>query len=373
MPPVLYHLGKFPPTSLDWEQLVPFIGAANVALGRYDGLLSAIPNAAVLLSPLTAQEAVLSSRIEGTQATMGEVLELELGDVPEGMTPQRRDDAEEVLNYRRAMRALTAELTYRPLSQHLLRQAHSELMVGVRGRDKAPGSYRRKQNWIGPDKSTIETASFVPIPQASLQHGMDSWEEFVLRRDVQDPLVQLALTHVEFEALHPFEDGNGRLGRMLIPLLLHSKGLIGGPHFYISAYFEEHRDQYYARLRAVSEYDDWTGWCAFFLTALRTQAAENEAKARGILALYDNVKTRVLDGTRSPHSIRAVDFLFQAPIFKGPELMTRANIPKTTASRLVGDLEEMKILRVIREGSGRRPSIYVFGELMNIAEGRRVF
>ena len=363
----------FPPATLDWERLVPAIGSANAALARYDGLLSAIPNAAVLLSPLTAQEAVLSSRIEGTHATMGEVLELELGDVPEGMSRERRDDAEEVLNYRRAMRALTAELLHRPISQHLLRQAHAELMVGVRGRDKAPGSYRRQQNWIGPDKSTIETASFVPIPQPALQQGMDAWEQFVLRSDLPDPLVQLALTHVEFEALHPFEDGNGRLGRMLIPLLLHSKGLIGGPHFYISAYFEEHRDAYYDRLRAVSAVDDWTGWCEFFLTALRVQAGENELKARGILALYDRVKSRVLDGTRSPHSIRAVDFLFQVPIFKGPDLMARASIPKTTAGRLLIDLQTMGVLRVLREGAGRRPSIYVFSELMNIAEGRDVF
>lgn len=195
--PVHYHLGQFPPAKLDWERLIPLIGPANAALARYDGLLSAIPNAGVLLSPLTMQEAVLSSRIEGTQATMGEVLEVEAGGEPEGMTAPRRADAEEVLNYRRAMRITTGELAHRPLSQHLLRQAHAVLMEGVRGRDKAPGQYRRQQNWIGEPGCPIEQASFVPIPQMHLMQGLDDFERFLLRRDYPDPLVQLALAHVD--------------------------------------------------------------------------------------------------------------------------------------------------------------------------------
>lgn len=185
--------------------------------------------------------------------------------------------------------------------------------------------------------------------------------------------MQLALVHVEFEALHPFEDGNGRLGRMLIPLFLYSRGLLAGPHFYVSAYFEQRRDEYYDRLRAVSASGDWTGWCAFFLTALRTQAVENERKARAILALYEQVKLQVVDATHSQHSIRAVDFLFQTPIFKGPDFTAGAHIPKPTATRILGVLRETGLLHTVREGRGRRPGFFAFTQLLNIAEGREVF
>ena len=148
--PVYYHLGKFPPAELDWKRLIPLIGKANAGLARYDGLLSAIPNASVLLSPLTTQEAVLSSKIEGTHVTMGEVLELEAGGEPEDVTQPKRDDAEEILNYRIALRSCVDALKERTLSQHLVRQAHYLLMQGVRGKEQTPGSFRTDQNWIGP-------------------------------------------------------------------------------------------------------------------------------------------------------------------------------------------------------------------------------
>ncbi|HQD65609.1 MAG TPA: Fic/DOC family N-terminal domain-containing protein [Casimicrobium huifangae] len=169
---VPYHLGKFPPQQLDWQPLIPRIGQANAALARYDGLLSAIPNAAVLLSPLTTQEAVLSSKIEGTHVTMGEVLELEAGGEPADFTQPKRDDVEEVLNYRMALNFCAQALTERPLSQHLLREAHALLMRGVRGQDKRPGSYRVDQNWIGPKGCSVEEASFIPIAPEHLQAGI---------------------------------------------------------------------------------------------------------------------------------------------------------------------------------------------------------
>lgn len=215
--PVQYHLGKFPPKELDWPKLIPLIGPASAGLARYDGLLSAIPNVHVLLSPLITQEAVLSSKIEGTHVTIGEVLEIEAGGESARFTQPKRDDAEEVLNYRRAMRSCVTEMEHRPLSQHIFRAAHSLLMQGVRGRDKAPGSYRTEQNWIGPRGCTIEQASFVPVSIEHLQQGMDDWERFMGSTSELDALTQLAILHVEFEALHPFKDGNGRLGRMLLP------------------------------------------------------------------------------------------------------------------------------------------------------------
>lgn len=371
--PVNYHLGKFPPPELDWKSLIPHIGNANACLARYDGLLSAIPNASVLLSPLTTQEAVLSSKIEGTHVTMGEVLELEAGGEPEGITQPKRDDVEEIMNYRRAMRACVAELQQRPLSQQLLRQAHQLLMQGVRGKNKSPGKYRTKQNWIGPKGCTIEEAGFIPVPPEHLAAGMDAWEKFITKSTEPDLLVQLAIAHVEFEALHPFEDGNGRLGRMVIPLFLFQKKLLGSPDFYMSGYLEAHRESYQERLRAVSREDAWTEWCAFFLQGIAEQAIENEQKARAILALYDRMKIRVADLTHSQHAIRTVDFLFQNPIFASPHFTNNSNIPRPTAARILGLLRDEQLLHPLRKGKGGRRGIFAFRELLNIAEGGKIF
>lgn len=371
--PVQYHLGQFPPKTLDWEHLIPLIGPANAGLARYDGLLSAIPNAQILLSPLTTQEAVLSSKIEGTHVTIGEVLEIEAGGESDLFSQPKRDDAEEVLNYRKAMRACTADMEHRPLSQSMLKAAHSLLMQGVRGRDKSPGRYREDQNWIGPKGCTIEEASFVPIAQAHLQNGMDDWERYLGSIAEPDSLTQLAILHVEFEALHPFKDGNGRLGRMLIPLFLYQRRLLASPDFYMSGYLEANREEYQERLRAVSRDGDWTSWCAFFLQGLREQAGENERKARAILSLYDRVKTQVVNLTHSQHSIRAVDFIFQTPIFTAPTFTLYSDIPKPTANRILTLLRDEGLLRTIQEGRGRRPGIYAFRDLLNVAEGIEVF
>jgi len=371
--PVRYHLGEFPPKALDWAQLIPLLGPANAGLARYDGLLSAIPNAHILLSPLTTQEAVLSSKIEGTQVTIGEVLEIEAGGDSAAFTQPKREDAEEVLNYRRAMRACVGEMEHRPFSQQLLRGAHALLMQGVRGRDMAPGNYRDEQNWIGPKGCTSETASFMPITPEHLRFGMDDWERYFGSTAEPDALVQLAIIHVEFEALHPFKDGNGRLGRMLIPLFLYQRKLLTSPDFYMSSYLERKREEYQERLRAVSRDGDWTAWCVFFLEGVREQAGENERRARSILALYDRIKTQVADLTHSQHTMKAVDFLFQTPIFGAPAFTNHAGIPKPSASRILALLRDAGILLTLEEGRGRRPGIYAFRELLNVAEGSEVF
>ncbi len=371
MAPVHYHQGGFPPTKIDWASLVPLIGRANAALARYDGLLSAIPNAAVLLAPLITQEAVLSSKIEGTNVTIGEVLELEAGGDPANLTQPKRDDAEEILNYRRALTMCARDLRERGLSQHLLREAHAMLMQGVRGRDKSPGHYRTVQNWIGSPHCPIEEASFVPISQDHLAAGMDLLSTYMNGEDQPDPLVQLAIVHLEFEALHPFEDGNGRLGRMLIPLYLFQRRLLGGPNFYMSGFLEAHREEYQERLRAVSRDGAWTEWCAFFLRGIAEQAVENDRKARAILELYDRIKTQAVDLTHSQHAIRAVDFIFQNSIFSSKQFVTMSGIPKPTALRILGLLREAGLLLILRVGRGRRPSIFAFSELLNIAEGRQ--
>jgi Fic family protein len=368
---VHYHLGKFPPENIDWARLVPLIGAANAALARFDGLVAAIPNAAVLLSPLTTQEAVLSSKIEGTNVTMGEVLEIEAGADGEVAQP-KLDDAEEINNYRVALSFAAASVAERPLSPSLLREVHALLMNGVRGRDKDPGQFRTEQNWIGQQDCPIERASFVPIPQAHLQSGLDQWSRYVSGRTELDPLVQLAIAHAEFEAIHPFKDGNGRLGRMIIPLFLFERRVLSGPNFYMSGYLESRREQYIERMRAVSRDDEWTEWCAFFLAGLIEQASENQAKAQAILGLHQRMQADIPAITHSQHAGRAVDFLFARPIFSSSHFTEGSQIPKPTALRILGLLRDVGLLRTVREGAGRRPAILAFSQLINIAEGRAV-
>jgi len=370
--PVHYHAGGFPPTELNWSHLVTLIGKANAAVARYDGLLSAIPNAAVLMSPLTTQEAVLSSRIEGTQATMGEVLEYEAkGETSDFSTPKEAD-IWEVLNYRKAMRAAESMLQELPLSQRVIREAHKILLSGVRGHGKSPGEYRRIPNWIGPHGCTIEEARFVPIAANKLPDAMSIWERFI-HAESSDRLIQLALLHAEFEALHPFLDGNGRLGRMLIPLFMHQAGLIQRPMFYISAFLEANRDAYYDKLLAVSRDNDWTGWCVFFLTAVQQQAEENLRKANAILELYNRMKTHFVDLTHSQYAIHALDWIFERPIFKSSDFIRASNIPKPTAQRILNVLKSSDILKVMEEGSGRKAAVLAYPELLNIAEGHHAF
>ncbi len=367
MTPVHYHAGRFPPDDrIDWPALVPLLEPAATAIGRYDGMLTAIPNPDVLLAPLATREAVLSSRIEGTQATMGEVLEFEAGQ--EAPSPERRDDIREVLNYRAAMRRAEETLRTLPLSGKVVREAHGVLMSGVRGEGKAPGDYRRVPNWIGPPGCGMDEARYVPIGADELDGAMSVWERYI-HGDKPNLLVQTAIVHAEFEALHPFLDGNGRLGRMLVPLFLWQRGLIAQPVFYISAYFEAHRDAYYDGLLAVSRDGDWTGWCRFFLEAARAQAEDNLDRTQGMLNLYEDMKQRVPELLRSRHAILALDWIFQNPIFGGAAFVAGAGIPAATARRFLSALSEGGILHVIRAGRGRRTGIYTVPNVLRVAEG----
>lgn len=370
MPPTMYHEGNFPPVRLDWPELIPLIGPAAAAVARYDGLLAAIPSPDVLLSPLTTQEAVLSSRIEGTQATMGEVLQFEAGAA--AASPEKREDIREVLNYRAAMREAERLLATLPLSQRVIREAHRVLMQGVRGHGKSPGEYRRLPNWIGPPGCSIEDARYVPISAEKLPDAMGAWERY-LHTDAPDRLVQLAVIHAEFEALHPFLDGNGRLGRMIVPLHMWQAGLIHRPMFYISAFFEAQRDAYYDALLSVSRDGDWTGWSRFFLEAVRTQAEDNLAKGRAILDLYQDLKRRVAEMTRSQYAIHALDWIFERPIFRSPDFIRSSGIPEATARRVLSVLSHEGVLQRVAPGRGRSGGLFAFPELLNRAEGREVF
>ena len=372
MPPIHYHHGKFPPPSneIDWAQLVPLIGPATMALGEFKGLLDAIPNPMVLLSPLSAQEAVLSSRIEGTQATLGEVLEYEAGgDEPDSI--ERLHDIQEVLNYRKAISLVTQRMNELPLCGRLLKEAHAILMSGVRGKDKDAGNYKRTPNAIGTPGCTLETAKFIPIEPEALEDGMSRWEQY-LHSEQPNVLVQLGIMHAEFESLHPFLDGNGRLGRMLLPLFLCEKKQLSYPAFYLSEYLEAHKDEYTERLLAVSRDNDWTGWSLFFLRALEKQAKENTRKARAIMELYERRKAWIQDKVHSQYGVAIVDFLFSQPIFKATDLGEPQGVPAPTRKRILREIRE-ELLFELRPASGSRPAIYAYQELMNVAEGKDIF
>jgi Fic family protein len=375
MPPVYYHEGGFPPHDFDWPRLIPLIGPANAALARYDGILGSVANPALLLSPLSTQEAVLSSKIEGTQATMSEVLEFEADETAiDDPTGRKRGDIGEVLNYRRAMCHAVDLLRELPLCQRVLLKAHERLMEDVRGANRAPGEYRKVPNWIGQEGCPIEQARYVPISAGNLPEGMSRWEEFIHDEGTcGDSLVRLAVLHAEFEALHPFLDGNGRLGRMFLPLYLFKTGLLSSPMFYMSAYLESRREAYYEKLLAVSRDGDWTGWCEFFLGALASQAGENATKARAMMELHGRTVEQVVATTRSKHALRAVNELFQKPVFKASDFYGNSDIPRDTARRILTILRKNEIVVTIRSASGRRATVLAFRELLNTAEGREVF
>ncbi len=368
MTAVRYHSGGFPPDNrLQWQALIPFIGPATAAVARYDGMLAGIPNQDILLAPLMTREAVMSSRIEGTEATIGDVLGFEAGRKPESRA--RLDDIQEVLNYRRALTRAEKLLDELPLSLRIVREAHAVLLDGVRGRSKAPGEFRRTANWIGPPGCSVEQARFVPASADALPDALAAWERYI-HADAPDRLVQLAVLHAEFEALHPFLDGNGRLGRMLVPLFLWKRGFIRTPSFYISAHFEAHRQAYYDGLLAVSRDDDWTGWCRFFLDAVRAQAEDNLARVQRILALYDEMKRRVSEATGSRYAAHALDWFFRVPIFNAKDFQTKSGIPPRTARRLLGRLCEGGFLEVPFKASGRQAAVYVYPAVLDVAEGR---
>lgn len=364
-----YTPEPLPIKALDKVALFTAVGEANAALARYDGLLMGMVNPAVMLSPLTNQEAVLSSKIEGTQATIEEVLEYEAGE-EEGDEEKQRD-IQEILNYRKALMLAKESVAERPIRLSLVREMHRILMDSVRGANKEPGHFRKEQNWIGAPGSTMDQATFVPPSPLQLMDYLHDWEAY-LESDDADPIMQAAIAHAQFELLHPFKDGNGRIGRLLIPLFLYSKGRLTSPMFYLSAYLERHRDEYYARLRAISQQGDWTSWCAFFLRAVTEQAKQNSATLREIMGLYEVTKVQVRDITHSPHSASLVDALFDRPIFTAADIAKRAGVPKPTVHKLIKDLLDEGVLHTVREAAGRRPAILTFAELLNTLERKQL-
>ncbi|WP_164997770.1 Fic family protein [Methanolobus psychrotolerans] len=361
-----YEPMALPLDCIDWAAHVSLIGKANASLARYDGIMRGIVNPNVFLSPLITKEAVSSSRIEGTQASVEDVFEYEADPNETGLF-ERRDDIHEVLNYRKALLRAESLLEERPIHVNMIRALHKILLTNVRGRDKEPGDIRRIQNYIASPGSPIEEATFIPPAPTRIPDALSEWENY-LHSDDKDPLVQLAVLKGQFELIHPFRDGNGRIGRMLIPLILYSKGLISKPAFYLSSYLEKNRDAYYDALQGISENEDWNSWIAFFLTALNEQSQDNCDKASKILHLYNEMKETVPEITRSQYSISAIDTIFSTPIFNTTMFTNNSAIPKMTAVRILKELSNNDLITTIRQGSGRRPAIYSFRRLMDITE-----
>ena len=362
---------QLPPKDLDLLALMPLAGKANRAIATLEGLFYGIPNPNVLLSPITTQEAVLSSKIEGTQADFEDVLKFEAGESP--TEPSRREDIHEIINYRKALRLSEDLLQDRPFCLNTLLQLHEVLMDSVRGHNKGRGRFRTIQNWIGKSGCSIEEAAFVPPSPQHLQDHLNRFEAY-WHSDAPDTLVQLALVHAQFEILHPFVDGNGRLGRMVIPLFLFEKKILSRPCFYLSAFFESRRDEYIDRLRDLGQPGSWTSWSAFFLEGVAVQAEANTNKARAIQDLYERLKKQVLDLTHSQFAVPLLDYMFERPIFRSSDVSKLQHMPSTPmVANMLGNLRRNGILHTVREGAGRRPHVLALTDLINLCEGRKVF
>lgn len=263
------------------------------------------------------------------------------------------------------MTEAVGSLTKRPLCLNLLLQMHRTLMDGVRGQDRGRGKFRQVQNWIGRSDSTLKTAKFVPPDPVVMQESLSNWEKY-LHIEEPDRLVQLAVIHAQFEIIHPFTDGNGRLGRMLVPLFLSECKLLSSPMFYLSAYLERHRATYYERLHGITAAGEWNEWVSFFLTAIIEQAQENYSKAKDILTLYEEMKGRIPKIIASEYSIQTLDALFVRPIFNTSEFASRTGMPKRTAQRILKSLLEQNVLAMQQEARGITPSTLRFAPLLEI-------
>lgn len=362
---VKYHYDKFPPTALDYKLILTPLVRATDAIARFDQMLKNMHNSEILLAPLRNQEAVISSRMEGTVSTMDEILkyEADYDDSSEESQNVRLEIIETIL-YRRALNAAQSAMEQgQPLSEFLIKAAHQRLLSFGRGALKAPGQYKNEQNYLA-DKSK-RNILFVPVSPERLQDGMDALFKYI--NDSDDPvLIKAALAHVEFEALHPFKDGNGRIGRMLITLMLWSSKVISAPHFYISGFLEEHKDAYIDTMRMVSEKDDWTGWCMFFLEAVEQQAIRNLQIAESISDLYDEMKKTFSDLLASKWSVNVLDFVFTNPVFRNNKFTNSGGIPSASAARFTKLLLEAGLLTIIEEPSGRRAALLRFEPLMRL-------
>lgn len=326
------------------EATVALLSDADRAIGRLAGAGRLLPNPQVLVNAYVTREAVASSRIEGTQATISDVFEA----ATEG---KERGDVREVTNYIRAMEAGLDRLSTLPLSTRLVEEIHGVLLDGVRGAERSPGEVRRSQNWIGSPDNRPETAVFVPPPVDEMKTGLSDWERFVHEDLTMPPLIRCALVHYQFETLHPFLDGNGRLGRLLIIFFLIDGEYLPEPLLYVSSYFETHKDEYYDRLQGVRERGEVQEWLRFFLAAIGQQANDAVLRAEALTDLREGYRIR-LHGNRSrAHEI--IDLLLVNPFVSTAGVARRLGVTNAGATNLLRLLESLDVIEPMARIPGR--------------------
>ncbi len=345
--------------SLDNMELIQLLGQADRELGRLDMFSEYIPNIDLFIKMHVLKEATQSSKIEGTQTNIEEAL-LEKEDV----ALDKRDDWEEVQNYVKAMNEAIAKLEKLPFSARLIRDTHKILLQGVRGKHKQPGEFRKTQNWIG--GATINDAVFVPPAHTSIGGLIADLEKFVHDETKHFPeLLKIALVHYQFETIHPFLDGNGRVGRLLITLYLVSRGILKRPVLYLSDFFERNRSHYYDNLMRVREKNDLAQWFKFFLVGISETAKNGIATFDHILKLQQEVEKRIGTlGSRTANAQKVVHYLYQRPMITAAKVGEVTGLSPASAYKLIVDLEKLGILQEIT--GGKRGKQYVFGEYLQL-------
>ena len=349
------------PPALKWPpKLVRILSAADHAIGRLAGEGVRLPNPHLLIRPFVRREAVLSSRIEGTRATLGELLAAEAG----AAVNRSPADLREVANYVVALEYGIKRLKKLPLSLRLVRELHEKLMKGVRDERATPGEFRRSQNWIGPPGCALSDATYVPPPPSEMMKALGAWEEFLQDRALP-PLVQIALAHYQFEAIHPFLDGNGRVGRLLITLFLVERSILPTPLLYLSAFFEATRRDYYDGLLGVSQRGEWEGWLTYFLNGVTHQAEDALGRAARINELLDEWRQDLAASSTKP-PMPLVNLLAENPYWTVKGIAERMRVAFTTAQRAIDKLEAASIL--VRTTDAKRNRVYCARAILEILE-----
>jgi Fic family protein len=330
------------------------IAGASLAVGRLDGIADFVPNPDLFVAMYVRREAVLSSQIEGTQSTLEDVLAYDL----DPSTPALPEDVDVVINYVRAMNYGLERLESLPLSLRLIREIHGELLQDVRGADKEPGEFRRSQNWIGSAGATLAHARFVPPPPAEMHQALDNLEKFLYAESGLPDLLLCGLAHAQFETIHPFLDGNGRIGRLLITLLLVQRGILRRPLLYLSIYLKRHQSEYYDRLMAIRTAGDWEGWLRFFLDGVRETAEEAVQLARQIVALNNAHRVLVRQRRLGQRSLDLLDLAFRRPLLNAAAVRDELRVTFPTATRLIEGFESAGILRELTGGKRNRTYRY---------------
>lgn len=344
-----------PPLDVD-DDMWRLLSQADLALGRLDGLTEILPSPDLFVSMYVRKEAVLSSQIEGTQASMMDVVEFEAG----ALRPGRPSDVIEVVNYVAAMKHGLEQLGKIPLCLRLIRQMHEKLLAGVRGHERNPGEFRKVQNWVAPPGVPLREASYVPPPVPQMHQALGALESFFHSPTPMPVLFQVGLVHAHFELIHPFVDGNGRIGRLLITFLLCEKSVLKRPLLYFSDYLNRNRVEYYDRLQKISRHGDWEGWLKFFLRGVALVAQEATATARRVITMREAHRGLIAEktGRSSAKSLELLDKLYLRPVVSVNAVRQMTGLSFVSANDLVRRLCDLGLLQEITGRSRNRQFCY---------------